>query len=120
MSKTAQQIVQQQLDAYNDQDLEAFTVCYSETIVISDFPGNEANIKIKGIKELKTFYKDVFENSPQLQCHIANRIVFDNKVIDHEQIKGRKGTDGLLEVIAVYEIENELIERVMFIRKKTV
>ena len=71
---------------------------------------------IIGITQLETIYKDVFENSPSLKATIKNRIVFDNKVIDEEEVTGRKGID-YLKVIAIYEVENSLIKKVSFIRK---
>ncbi|WP_431166084.1 hypothetical protein [Tenacibaculum halocynthiae] len=47
---------------------------------------------------------------------IANRIVYNNKVVDQEQVTGRSGAD-FLEVVVIYEVENNLISKVHFIRK---
>ena len=43
-------------------------------------------------------------------------MVLGNTVIDHEIVTGREGADKL-EIIAIYEIEDELIKKVTFIRK---
>jgi len=40
----------------------------------------------------------------------------NNTVIDYEEIVGRKGID-ILELIAIYEVKNGLINKAHFIRK---
>ena len=111
----AETIVQDQLEAYNSRNLDEFISYYSADIEIFNFQENEPFIQ--GIEHLKQVYKEVFENSPELHAKIDKRIVFDNKVIDHEKVTGRKGVD-FIEVIAIYEIKNDLIAKVTFIRKE--
>lgn len=106
-------IVQAQLDAYNSRDLEKFATFYSNKIVVMDFP--EKKVIIFGKVELMNFYERIFKNSPKLNCKIVSRIVFDNKVFDHEIITGREEVE-LIEAVAIYEIESELIQRVYFIK----
>ncbi len=110
---TNTEIVQKQLEAYNLRNLEAFVSYYSEDIEIYDFP---EVLKISGKQRLKEVYKDVFDGSPLLHATIESRIAFDNKIIDHEKVTGRKGVD-FIEVIAIYELRNDLIDKVFFIRK---
>ena len=108
-------IVQQQLEAYNARDLEKFAACYTTDIKIYNFQETEPSIE--GLEKLKSVYKDVFERSPDLEAKIDKRIVFDNKVIDHEKVTGRKGV-VFIEVIAIYEVRDNLISKVTFIRKE--
>lgn len=108
-------IIQNQLNAYNRRNLEEFLSFYSEKIEIYNF--NEEKPIIRGIQNLKEIYEDVFINSPNLKASIKNRIVFDNKVIDEEEIKGRKGIE-YIKVIVIYEIDSNLIKKVTFIRKE--
>ena len=110
-----EKIVQRQLDAYNKRDLDLFLSFYSPTVDIYNFL--ESKPYISGQAEMKKVYRDVFGSSPALNAKIEGRIVFDNKVIDHEQVTGRKGVD-FLEVVVIYEIKNSLIDKVYFIRKK--
>lgn len=107
-------IVQKQLEAYNARDLEPFLVCFAPDIELYNF--QEPQPFAVGRAKLREIYKEVFANSPQLHAKIANRTIFDNKVIDHELVTGRKGID-LVEILAIYEVENELIQRVTFMRK---
>ncbi|WP_024768708.1 nuclear transport factor 2 family protein [Aquimarina macrocephali] len=110
-----EKIVQDQLDAYNDRNLPDFLSFYTADIKIYNFLESEPFID--NISKLKEVYQDVFENSPKLRATITNRIVFGNKVIDREQVTGRKGV-GFNEVVVIYEIENDLISKVHFIRKR--
>lgn len=108
-------IVQDQLEAYNSRNLDEFISYYSADIKIYNF--QESEPFIQGLENLKHTYKEVFENSPNLNAKIDKRIVFDNKVIDHEKVTGRKGI-SFIEVIAIYEIKDDLIAQVTFIRKE--
>lgn len=110
----AEKIVQEQVQAYNTRDIDKFADCHAQEIELFNFSENEPFAV--GRDKLKTIYKDVFENSPNLNTEILNRMVMGNKVIDHEIVTGRKGIDSL-EIIAIYEIENGLIAKAHFIRK---
>ena len=108
-------IVQKQLDAYNARNLSEFLSLYNHDIEIYNYRENEPFIS--GIEALREVYEDVFDHSPELNATIKNRIVFENKVIDFESVTGRKGVH-LIEVIAIYEVKDNLIFRVTFIRKE--
>ena len=56
-------------------------------------------------------YEQTFSN-PNLHCHLLNRIEQDDIVIDHEEVSGM-GED-LVYAIAVYRIDNGLIQEVTF------
>ncbi|WP_101447895.1 nuclear transport factor 2 family protein [Aquimarina sp. MAR_2010_214] len=107
-------MVQDQLEAYNNRNLSDFLSFYAADIKIYNFHDSEPFID--NSSKLKEVYQDIFENSPKLSATIVDRMVFDNKVIDREQVVGRKGVD-FNEVIVIYEIENDLISKVHFIRK---
>lgn len=107
-------IVQNQLDAYNHRDIDAFLACHSEYFEAFNF--SESIPFLKGKEQLKQTYSGIFKDSPNLYSKLLKRIVFDNKVIDYEEITGRKGVD-LLELVAIYEVENGLIARAYFMRK---
>ena len=55
-------------------------------------------------------------NLPQLHAQVVNRMVFGNKVIDHERITGVDG--GPMEVAAIYEVTPRGICRVWFVSAK--
>jgi hypothetical protein len=107
---SAVDVVQRQVEAYNDRDLDRFVSAYSETIAIFRMPSTEPIIS--GKVELAKFYSTQRFNLPGLHAEIVNRIVLGNKVIDHERILGVRDTP--IEIAAVYEMIGELIERVWF------
>ncbi|HEV2041238.1 MAG TPA: nuclear transport factor 2 family protein, partial [Casimicrobiaceae bacterium] len=83
---SAVDVVQRQVEAYNDRDLDRFVATYSETIAIFRMPSAEPIIS--GKVELAKFYSTQRFNLPGLRAEIVNRIVLGNKVIDHERILG--------------------------------
>jgi len=60
-------------------------------------------------------YKKMFEASPELHCHLANRIEIGNYVLDEERVTGRNGNPEEGHVVAVYRVENEEIVHVRFL-----
>jgi hypothetical protein len=102
-------VVQKQLEAYNDRDLDAFAATYSDDVKVYDFPNR---LRYQGKKELKRRYGSFFANTPDLNCKIIKRIENGNKVIDEElvTINGRK-VNG----VAIYEVKNGKIVAVTFL-----
>ena len=109
----AEKIVQQQLDAYNNRDIEAFMTLFSDDATLLNFPGNQ--VLAQGKPKVREVYQKLFEDSPQLHSELINRTVLGNKVIDHEKITGRMGND-VVELAVVYEVTQGKISRCMVIR----
>ncbi|KUG07386.1 hypothetical protein ASU33_13605 [Solirubrum puertoriconensis] len=105
-------MVQQQLDAYNARNLEAFAATYHEQVELLTFP---ATLRSKGIAKLREGYSQFFAQTPDLNCQIVHRTVLGNKVIDHERVTGLPNGQ-VLEAVAIYEVENGLIRRVTFVQ----
>ncbi len=110
---TPEILAQQQLNAYNARNIEAFLEPYSEDVEIYNFP-NE--LIYKGKERMRTNYANMFENTPELHCELVNRIVLGNTVIDQERVTGFPG-DQVIEAIAIYKIEKGKIAQVYFLRK---
>lgn len=109
-------IVQENLDAYNKRDIEAFMQSFSDSIVVTNYA--DKSVIAKGLVQVRAVYQSLFDASPQLHSTILNRIVFDNKVIDHESIVGRRGVKTPIELIAIYEVKHDKIVAMTFIRKQ--
>ncbi len=105
------EIIEQQIIAYNNRDLEAFIALHSPTAQLFNLPTGE--LICEGETALRERYAKRFENEA-LHAEIINRIVHGNRVIDHERITGMY-PDRVVEAVAIYEIENEQIQRVWFI-----
>ena len=115
LEMNAEQIVQQQLEAYNNRDIEAFSALFSEEAEVLQFPENR--VLAKGKTQVKELYKKLFDNSPTLHSELVSLTVLGNRVIDHEKITGRAGVD-VLELAVVYEIEQGKIDKCLVIRQK--
>jgi hypothetical protein len=103
-------IVQKQLEAYNNRDIDAFVKTYAVNVKLYTFP-NE--VTTQGQAALKRQYASFFENTPDLKAEIVNRIVLGNKVIDKEKVTVN---GNVFYAVAIYEVENNLIKRVTFIQ----
>jgi hypothetical protein len=102
---------QRQLDAYNARDLERFIAEYTEDVVAYRLPDSEPFLV--GRAALAEHYRSKRFNLPELHAQLVNRMVFGNKVIDHERVTGIQATP--LEVAAVYEVERAGICKVWFV-----
>jgi len=108
---TREEAITRQLEAYNAHDLEAFCACYSEDVELRNMSEPEPFLRSR--ESLRDLYGNKFAN-PALRARIANRMVKGDFVIDHEKVSGLG--DAELDVIVIYELEDDLIRRVRFIR----
>jgi len=102
--------VQRQLDAYNSHDVERFAAEYAEDVQVFRPPAVAPVLSGKGAFA-EHYAKNRF-TIPALHATVVNRMVAGNRVVDHERIVGL-GAE-VVEAIAVYEIEGELIKTVWF------
>jgi len=114
--RTTEDIIQKNLECYNNRDLSGFMATFRDDIALYTFPDPEP--AIEGIDAIRKFYKGLFDASPKLHATILKRITFDNKVIDHESIVGRMGVEAPLEIVVIYEVEDGKICRLTAIRKR--
>ncbi len=107
---STEDVVAKQLEAYNARNIDQFVTFFADDIEILNYPGR---LTIKGKEALRNTYKGLFTRATDLNCIIKNRIVVGNKVIDEEVVSVGNTT---FTAVAVYEIENDLIKKVTFIR----
>lgn len=113
MKTLPERLAQQQLDAYNNGDIDAFLLPYADNVEVFDFP---EKLNFTGKEKMKTGYESFFKANPKLNCELLNRIVLGNTVIDHELITGL--TNGnTFKAVAIYKIENDAIAKVYFMRE---
>lgn len=106
-----EEVVQKQLDYYNNHNLEGFCFTYSDEIEVINLIDN--TIIFKGKKALEDRYRERFTN-PDLFAELTNRMVIGNKVIDYEEVSGIKEGE-IVKAVAIYEIQENLIRRVWFL-----
>jgi len=114
-SSTPEALVERQLQAYNKRDINGFIECYAEDVIIDSIvPGRPPMV---GRKAMQETYYSLFEKSPNLHARVTNRIVSGNFVIDHELVTGLRAGPPV-RAVAVYRVENGLIQQVWFIPKE--
>lgn len=111
LTVTPETLVQQQLNAYNARNMEAFLAPYSDSVELFEFPSIPYS---KGKDEMRKAYTGMFDQVKELHCQVTERIVEGNTVIDHEYVTGFGGQT--LKAIAVYKIEKGKIQKVYFIQ----
>lgn len=112
IEKEATALAQEQLDAYNKRDIEAFLKPYSENVKVYAFPDQ---LLYEGKVKMREEYTAMFNQLPDLHCKLVNRIVLNNKVIDHEEVIFMK-SEPKLYAIAIYTILDGKISEVRFMQ----
>ena len=75
----ATSLAEEQLQAYNSRNIEAFLKPYSEDIKVYQYPDN---LLYTGKEKMRAVYTDKFTNLTDLHFKLINRIVLRNIVID--------------------------------------
>jgi hypothetical protein len=105
-----EKVVQDQVEAYNRHDIEAFLKAYSPENKLYVFPDQEIG---KGLDSMRTTYGKLFADNPKLKVEIAKRIVQGEYVIDHEQVS--TGTRDFA-AVAIYRVQGDKITEVRFLK----
>ncbi|NOT52291.1 MAG: SnoaL-like domain-containing protein [Chitinophagaceae bacterium] len=111
---TAEKLAQEQLDAYNNRDIEGFLKPYSDSVRIYYFPNQFA---YQGKEEMRKQYADMFKRATDLHCTLKSRMVIGNKVIDEESVVFDKNRPAL-HAAAIYTIVGDKIVSVHFVAEK--
>lgn len=105
-------VVQQQLDAYNRQDVAAFAALFATDAQLFNRLGDSLP-SITGRAAIASRYSSLFQQYPQNTSTLLGRMQQGNIVIDQEYITGR---DTPLQLTAIYEVKNGFITRCWFIK----
>ncbi|MFN4285689.1 MAG: nuclear transport factor 2 family protein [Lacibacter sp.] len=109
-----EQLAQQQLDAYNQRNIDAFLIPYSDSVEVYTFPDR---LQYKGKAAMRQQYAAMFERLPSLHCRLQNRMVMGNTVIDHELVTFDPAQPQV-QAIAIYTIVADKIQKVHFISNR--
>lgn len=105
------EVIDAQLKAYNDRDIDAFVATYSPYVEIYEY-GHDRPFMV-GREQLRSSYAVMFLNSPDLHAEVSERIVQGHRVIDHETASGINGGSAF-NVVVIYELTDGLISKVTF------
>jgi hypothetical protein len=103
-------VVDRQVQAYNQRDIDAFVACYADDAVIEDARGR---VLIRGRDELRAKYAAFFAASPTLHDEVPTRIELGEYVVDEERISG--APNGEIHAVVVYHVTGDLIDHVRII-----
>jgi hypothetical protein len=109
---TPEDLVQQQLDAYNARDIDALMATYADNVQIFEHPSTLLATNARELRERQI----VRLREPNLFAKLLNRIVAGHLVIDHELVTRTfpEGT-GTLEMVAMYQVEHNKIVKAWFV-----
>lgn len=107
-----EEIVQKQVESYNNRDINQFASCHHPAVELYTFGQDKPFLQ--GRAALKSRYKDIFDQSPNLHSEVTERITLNDIVIDKEIITGRVGVERS-NFIAIYQIKDGLIAKVNFV-----
>ena len=103
--------MQQQLDAYNARDIDAFMRWWAEDCCYYGFPDQ---LLAKGTAEIRERHLVRFRE-PNLHGRLITRLSVDNLVIDQEVVtRTFPEGPGEVDVIAIYEVERGKISNAWF------
>jgi hypothetical protein len=109
---TPLETVQAQLDAYNKQDIDAFSQVFAPDVMVYQSLGDSLPW-LKGRDAVYERYKTLFEKYPKNYSTLTGRVIQGNFVIDHEYVTGRENPTR---IVAIYEVMDGLIVRCWFVR----
>ncbi|WP_322011796.1 nuclear transport factor 2 family protein [Paraburkholderia sp. J12] len=103
--------VQQQLEAYNARDIEAFMQWWADDCEYYEFPDR---LLASGAQQIRERHVARFRE-PDLFGMLLHRCTVGSMVVDHERVT-RNFPEGLgeVDVIAIYEIANGKIAKAWF------
>jgi hypothetical protein len=107
-------IVQQQLEAYNCRDIEAFIGVFAEDACGYEL-GSTTPMLI-GKAAIRARYEQLFASSPKLHSAVLTRVALGRTVVDLERISGRHGSDQIVELMLIYEVIDGRIQRFHVVR----
>lgn len=111
----AERIVDIQLEAYNNRDIDAFMETYHDSIKTYNFPGK---LDVVGKAQLRARYGGMFERMKKLHAISKERMVLRNIVIDLEEanfyLSNTEKPDRTLLVFVTYVIKDGIIWKVEF------
>ena len=109
--KTPEDVVHEQLDAYNSKDIERFMACWHPEAKLYEFPDKPL---ASGYAEIRARHVLRF-TEPNLFGKLLSRTSVGNVVVDREVVTRMfDGREGRVDVIAIYEVEGGLITSARF------
>lgn len=107
---TQLEVVNARMEAHNNHNLEKFLAVYSDDIQIYDYPNTP--LGKKGKEHIRNIFAPLFKDK-SVKTEIHHQIENGKYVVNHETVT-REGK--ITEYISIYEVEDDLIQSVRFIK----
>ena len=110
----ATDLVDRQVAAWRDRDLERFLGFYAPDVKVRDLDGN---VLMDGLEAMRGQYGQLFRDSPELSGEIPRRMVIGDYVIDEEDISGfiLPGFPATLHAVVIYRVQDGQIREVVLL-----
>lgn len=107
------EVVNKQLEAYNNRNYETFASCYRSDIISFDLHTSKVIEEMSGSGFFE-HYSEKFKENPEIHCKVTERIVNGNMVVDNELISNFQG--GSHNELVIYQVEDGIISKMWFKR----
>lgn len=108
---TPKTVVERQLQAYNDRDIDAFGRLFAQDAVVADY--RSETLRLSGRDEIVASYGAQFTNRPDVLCVITETIECGPYVLCREVAQNL--AEAPVELVAIYEVRDELIQSLVFV-----
>jgi hypothetical protein len=113
MMNSHEVLINRLVESYNQHDARAFAECFAGDVKVYEHP----NILSQQSREdIYNRYVEVFKLYPNNNSKILHRICIGNRVIDHEEVLRTIESEPFY-VLAIYEIEENLVKRFDLVRE---
>ncbi len=102
--------VDHHIQPYLDRDIDAFAAAFTEDVVVSNFFSEP---DINNTNELKESYSKWFSKNDSINVSVLKRIVFEDTVIDEEEVYD---INGSYRQATIYKVKNGKIASMTFIK----
>ena len=113
LPRTAEDLAQIQLNAYNARQIEPFLAVYAPDVEVYDFPGK---LIFRGRDKMRERYTGFFAKAKKLHARLVGRVSHGRFVVDQEDVITGIPGRARLRALAIYEVRGGLVRRVWFIR----
>lgn len=104
-------IVDDQIEAYNSQDIEKFLNCYADDVQV--YMLEQGKMITNGKEQLGNIMTGAFKATPNSKTTVISKIKQNNLIVNHERIVGHVEGKAVL-TVSIYEITNNKISKLWF------
>lgn len=107
-------LIDAEVAAYRDRDLERFLSFFASDVVVTDFDGN---VLMEGVDGLRESYGPLFHDSHDLSVELRSRIEVSAFIVDLEHLEGVVSSTlpSIVDAACIYRITDGKISAMKFL-----